>query len=344
MLIVACPCALLLSATFTNGSMLSKLQGRGFFVRNANGLENISEADTIVFDKTGTISMQGESRLEFREGALSEYEQKLVHAAVSQSNHPLSKAIALKLPASTGEKVKHFVEHKGLGINAEVDGHRVKIGSRNFVAGQRFVGEEAGSRVFVSVNDELLGHFLIRTSYREGLNELVTSLKSKYKLALLSGDNHSEEGHLRTIFGGDTPMLFNRDPQQKLEFIKNLQRDGYKVIMIGDGLNDAGALMQSDAGIAVTEDSNNFSPACDAILDGGSFKQLKKILDYCARQRTIIYGSFIISVFYNIAGLSIAMTGNMSPVIAAILMPVSSISIVLYTTLASSVFASKMAK
>jgi Cu+-exporting ATPase len=108
--------------------------------------------------------------------------------------------------------------------------------------------------------------------------------------------------------------------------------------MIGDGLNDAGALRQSDVGIVVSDNINNFSPACDAILDGKQFNKLKKLIDYCRKEKKIIYGSFIISILYNIVGLSIAVQGQLSPVIAAILMPLSSISIVLYTTFLSTLY------
>ena len=112
--------------------------------------------------------------------------------------------------------------------------------------------------------------------------------------------------------------------------------------MIGDGLNDAGALKQSNVGIVITDDINNFSPASDAILDGSSFIKLPAILAYCRNQKTIIYGSFIISILYNLVGLFFATQGTLQPVIAAILMPISSVSIVLFTTGMSSLLARKL--
>jgi P-type Cu+ transporter len=109
--------------------------------------------------------------------------------------------------------------------------------------------------------------------------------------------------------------------------------------MIGDGLNDAGALQQSNVGIVISDDINNFSPGCDAILEGKQFPNLKKLIDYCRQEKKIIYGSFIISILYNIVGLYFAVQGDLSPVIAAILMPVSSVSIVIYTSVVSSILA-----
>lgn len=341
-LIVACPCALLLSATFTNGNMLSRLQKAGFYVKSANALESLAEADTIVFDKTGTITLQTGSIVKFENGALSEYEMLLVRSLAIQSSHPLSKAVVSALPLQAPLTVKKFREEKGRGCFAVIDGHDVKLGSAEFVTDAAVIVQPDSSRVFVSINNEILGYFAVTTMYRDGLAEQMVQIRSKYQVAMISGDNNSEEKFLETIFKSKSVLLFEQSPQQKLEHIHNLQKSGRKVIMIGDGLNDAGALQQSNAGVVISDDINNFSPACDAILDGKQFNKLKQLLDYCRKQKPIIYGSFIISVLYNIVGLSYAVQGELSPVIAAILMPVSSASIVLYTTLMSSWFGRKI--
>jgi len=341
-LIVACPCALLLSATFTNGNILSRLQKAGFYIKSANALESIGEAGTIVFDKTGTISLQSSSTITFEEGALSEYEQQLVRSLAVQSNHPLSKAIAAHLSAQAPLPVKNFIEEKGRGSAATVGNEVVKLGSEEFIRGHRSPRGSDSSQVYVSVNGEVLGYFAIKVSYRDGLVGLIHHLKRRYRLAVISGDNNAEERVLGKIFGADTTLLFEQSPQDKLNFIDQLQKKGERVIMIGDGLNDAGALQQSNAGIVISDDINNFSPACDAILDGQQFGRLGLLLDYCKKEKSVIYGSFIISILYNIVGLSYAVQGNLSPVIAAILMPVSSVSIVLYTTLVSGWFARKL--
>lgn len=331
-LIVACPCALLLSATFTNGNMLAKLQGRNFFIRNAGVLEDLSAADTIVFDKTGTLSLQDTQSITFEGSPLNSEEKALARSLASQSNHPLSKAIDQLLSETDRLPVKDFQEEKGRGSRGLVNAIEVKLGSRKFVGETNGEINKEGSRVYLSVAGKVLGYFLIDQKYREGLSDLILDLKKHYKLALLSGDNDSERHHLQTIFGMDADLTFQQSPQDKLNYIKKLQESGRRVIMIGDGLNDAGALQQSDAGIAVTDDINNFSPACDGILDGRYFRKLNQFLAYCKREKNIIYGSFVISILYNFAGLYYAVQGDLSPVIAAILMPLSSISIVTYTT------------
>ncbi len=138
-------------------------------------------------------------------------------------------------------------------------------------------------------------------------------------------------------------MGFNQSPQKKLDFIQLLQRLKGKVIMIGDGLNDAGALKQSSLGIAVTDNINNFSPGCDAILDGRSFNKLPAFLKFSKNTVTIIHCSFLISLTYNLIGLSYAVSGNLSPLTAAILMPLSTATIISFTTVATH-FAAKRRK
>ncbi len=192
-----------------------------------------------------------------------------------------------------------------------------------------------GTHVFVAINNEVLGYYSIANQYRHGLSTLIANLKPQYPLYLLSGDKDTEKTNLQTLFGTNTPLLFNQKPDEKLQFIAQLQQQGKQVLMLGDGLNDAGALLQSDVGIAVSDNINNFSPACDAILDGQHFDRLGQFIRFARSGRTIIRGSFAISVLYNIVGLSFAVQGTLQPVIAAILMPLSSISIVLFTTLAS---------
>jgi len=158
-------------------------------------------------------------------------------------------------------------------------------------------------------------------------------------LSLLSGDNDAEKNNLEKVFGNDIPLQFNQSPQQKLDYVEKMQQNGANVLMLGDGLNDAGALMQSNVGIAVSDNTAQFSPACDAILDGSKVQLLDKFIAYARSGKNIVTASFILSILYNIVGLSFAVQGLLSPMVAAILMPASSISIVLLVTLLSSLSA-----
>jgi Cu+-exporting ATPase len=137
--------------------------------------------------------------------------------------------------------------------------------------------------------------------------------------------------YLNRIVPANAELLFDQKPENKLEYIKKLQASGKKVMMVGDGLNDAGALKQSDVGIAVTEDSNSFTPASDGILAAGKLNRLNEFIDLCVSNRRIVMASFMLSIVYNIIGIFFAVQGALTPMVAAILMPSSSLSILLIT-------------
>jgi len=127
-------------------------------------------------------------------------------------------------------------------------------------------------------------------------------------------------------------MFFNQLPADKMLFINNLKNQKHNVLMIGDGLNDSGAIKVADVGISVTENTANFPPASDVILDAKMFDKLPLFINYGKQTLQIIKANFIISLIYNLVGLYFAVQGNLSPLFAAIIMPISSISVILITS------------
>ncbi len=336
-LIVACPCALALSAPFTNGNILRVLGRQKLYLKNALSVERLSKIDAIVFDKTGTLteSKRGEVTLH---GKLSALEKSYVSKLVENSMHPISKKIKEKLTVDTTKlSLSDFEEIPGGGLKGTIDGHELRLGSAGFV--DERIEEESGC-VYVSIDGETTAYFKIRNLFRQGLDELIQGLNG-YDLTVLSGDNDQEQADLMKIFPVGTQMRFKQQPADKLAYIKKLQIEGKTVMMLGDGLNDAGALKQSNVGIAVTEDVSTFSPACDGILEGGALRSLSKFLAYGKVGRKIIIASFTLSFMYNIVGLGFAVSGALTPIFAAILMPLSSITIVAFTTLTGNYFARK---
>ncbi|MEO6733337.1 MAG: heavy metal translocating P-type ATPase metal-binding domain-containing protein [Ferruginibacter sp.] len=340
-LIVACPCSLLLSATFTYGNMLRIFGKNKLYLKNAGVIESLAKTDTIVFDKTGTITQNQAATVTYKGTPLNQKELAAVQAVTGQSSHPLSKIIAQNIGAFEGDQlltVDEFKEFTGKGIEAMVNDMPVKIGSAAFV-NEYYDGSalDSGSHIYVQLNKVQMGAFTINNEYRAGIKTAIICLQQKkYELHLLSGDNDAEKNTLRKLFGKHSDVQFNRSPQDKLDTIKQLQAQHKNVLMIGDGLNDAGALMQSDTGIAVSDHTSQFSPACDAIIDGSKVGMIHQFLSYAQAGKKIVTASFILSILYNIAGLSFAVQGTMSPIVAAILMPASSISIVLLVTVLSS--------
>ncbi|MBX7225709.1 MAG: heavy metal translocating P-type ATPase metal-binding domain-containing protein [Chitinophagales bacterium] len=333
-LIVACPCALLLSASFTYGAILGILRKNGFFAKDANTLELLSGTDVIVFDKTGTISAQAHSSVEYHGRELAHYEKKILATLAFQSNHIYSKQLLHFLNEQAGLPVEHFKEIPHEGVEAIVGGIHVKLGKQSYVDIDGILEKCPSSSVYFSLEGVPLGYFKMFAAWRPGFIELAEQLKKRnYQLYLLSGDKPTEDKLLKKTFGES--MYFSQTPMQKRTFIQTLQQKGKKVIMIGDGLNDAGAIKQSDVGIVLTDNTNNFLPACNAILKGTRLNHLMDFIEVAGRSKRIVHISFLISLIYNVIGLYYAVQGILNPMIAAILMPASTISIVLFTSIAS---------
>jgi len=320
----------LLSHSFTNGNILRILGRNKFYLRGAQTIEDIAGIDHIVFDKTGTLTTLKEQDMIYTGVPLSNAEQQYIAVIAAQSNHPLSRALAHQLNRDTALRVQSLRETPGKGIEGAVNGRRIAIGSKQFIAGSSSREPEA-SEVFVAIDGTCYGYFTIQNHYRKPVPALVQALRSHYRLAVISGDNASEGQHLQQILGGKTPVLFHQSPEDKLHFIRHLQGQGSKVMMLGDGLNDAGALQQSNVGVAVTEDCNNFTPASDAIIEAGQLWKLPLFIRLCKANRQIVIASFVLSITYNIIGIFFAVRGVLSPLVAAILMPASSLGILLIT-------------
>ncbi|WP_417199421.1 heavy metal translocating P-type ATPase [Bizionia sp.] len=340
-LIIACPCAIALSAPFTLGNLLRIFGKLKFYLKNASVIEQLATINTIIFDKTGTITSNKQSSATYDGVALSTSEEILLKNTLRGSNHPLSRTLYDILDEHDIITLNHFEEHLGQGIESTHQNDTMKIGSASFV-GFKQDKSILNTTVHINSNNQYKGKYTFYNSYRKGLSKLFNSLKHEYDLVILSGDNAGELENLKKLLPAKTKLIFNQKPDDKLDYIKYHQSEGAKVLMIGDGLNDAGALAQSEVGIAISENVNVFSPACDAILDASKFNQLYQYIKASKQAIKIIKWSFALSFVYNIIGLYFAVTGQLEPVIAAILMPLSSISIVVFTTVATNVIGRKL--
>ncbi|MEY3500455.1 MAG: hypothetical protein RL308_2124 [Bacteroidota bacterium] len=340
-LIVACPCALALTAPFTFGNILRILGKQKFYLKNALVIEQLAKVDTIVFDKTGTITTNKKSNISYEGTTLSDENLFLVKNVLRGSNHPLSRMIYDFLPEGKRYKITHFEEITGKGILAEINDVKIQIGSNEFVNESKETSLQQ-TVVHIKINEIYFGKYIFNNQYREGLELLFKDLNKNYKIKVLSGDNEGERHVLEQLLPKGTELIFNQKPEQKLDFIKNLQKEGKNVMMVGDGLNDAGALAQSNVGISISENVNVFSPACDAILDASEFQKLNYYLKLSKKAITTIKMSFTLSLLYNIVGLSFAITGNLLPLIAAIIMPLSTITIVSFVTIMSNYYSKSL--
>lgn len=331
-LIVACPCAISLSIPFTLGNVLSVLGRKHIFLKNTMVIEDLAEINHLVFDKTGTLTQKG---LHFSERkSLSSYQERLVKTIVSQSNHPVSKLLQKELNVEPFSKLEAYEEILGHGVSGIVDGKKVEV-----VAGA-FQGEKSGTAILI--DGEVIASFLTVDKLRPEVKELFADLRQKYKLSLISGDNDLAKELMADLFGDENAVFFGQKPEDKLNFIDKLKAAGDKVMMVGDGLNDAGALKRADVGVVLTEEGNNFTPASDLILSVHSLNRLGDILILSRKSIQVIYKAYFFALLYNIVGLSFAVRGLLSPVIAAVLMPLSSITVVLIGVVLSTILLRKM--
>jgi Cu+-exporting ATPase len=342
-LIIACPCAVALAIPFIFGNVLRILGKNAFYLKNTGVIESLADVQAVVFDKTGTLTNRAQSELQFIGVPLDSNEKSMIRALVSQSSHPISQQILSFLlqediTSNNPPTVEKWVETIGKGIQGIVNHTFIKIGSKSFI--DIYLHNECPEDrgVYIQFDHTIRGYFHINNRYRDGLHKVIDYFKQSSNIFLLSGDNDREKSFLSPIFKSGQ-LLFRQNPQDKLDFVKKLQADGQKVLMLGDGLNDAGALQQSDAGIVVTENTNNFTPACDAILHADHFEQLPQLLEYTRKSINLVYLAYGMAFIYNIFGLSYAVTGVFTPVVAAILMPLSSVTVVLFGVLSSNVLA-----
>jgi Cu+-exporting ATPase len=325
--IVACPCALLLCSTFTYGNMLSILAHNGMYIKNAAVLEKMKQIDTLIFDKTGTITTTQNNEVDFVGRELTLDEVSAIASLSNLSIHPLSKSISTYLNDVEIRLVNDFQSFDGKGIQGYVNGSFVRMGSETWL-NITSASSTHFTKVFVQIKDEVVGYFEVKNKYRGNVLTEMSTLKNDYDLHLLSGDNDAEKDNLRSLFEHESHLNFNQLPEQKTAYIRKLQDRGNTVMMIGDGLNDANAFERSDVGVAVIENENNFLPACDVILRADSMSQFSSLMTYVKHSKTILYITFAVSIIYNIIGLSFAMRGELKPVVAAILMPISTVSVV----------------
>ncbi|REG81657.1 heavy metal translocating P-type ATPase [Algoriphagus antarcticus] len=339
-LIVACPCALAMSTPFTLGNTLRIFGKSRFYLKNSNVVERLALIDAVVFDKTGTLTDPANAKITYIGEELSHETQAILKSMVGRSTHPLSNRINHWLVNQSGVSLDQVKEIKGAGIHAFYKNQEFRLGSAEFTGYKNSIKNQNGNIVCLTVEGQELGYFLIESGLREKASEVVEQLKEDYDLHVLSGDFSHEQKYLEEKLGSSIKFNFKQSPVDKLTYLKGLNAT-HHTLMIGDGLNDAGALQESEVGVAISDRVSHFSPASDAIMDSEVFGMIPNFLGFAKSSRLIIKASFILSLLYNLLGLGLAVQGLLSPVICAILMPLSSISVVVFTTLTTNFVAWK---
>ena len=243
-LIVACPCAIALAAPFTLGNVLRIFGREKLYLKEASVIEQMAKLDTVVFDKTGTLTTNQKNMITYEGVALSEEEKQLLTSTLRASSHPLSRSLYNILDKNNIQTLDEFEEEVGKGIFATAKNNTIKVGSYEFVGYYDELTSEVKNRttVHISANQIYKGCYIFNSEYRKGVAEIFEQIGVDKDVIVLSGDNEGERNRLEELLPKGTKLYFNQKPDDKLNFIKTLQQNGKQVLMIGDGLNDAGAL------------------------------------------------------------------------------------------------------
>ena len=340
-LIVACPCAIALSVPFTYGNGIRIFGRKEFYLRSINVIEPMVNITDLVFDKTGTITFNNQSKISWEGEPLTDEIKNIIHQISFHSSHPLSRQISSYLVGKNNIKFDHYKEITGKGIEVALGSDQWKIGHKDWLGVQP---DDNKTRVYVSKNNAILGAFVFENIYRSGIQNLFKTLHQNqgYNIHILSGDNDSEREKLTQLLPKNSQLIFNQKPENKLKYIEELQQNSKKVMMFGDGLNDAGALQQADVGVSVVDDVYSFTPSSDAIINGEKLEYLPQYLKFAKFNIKVVKWSYVFSLLYNTVGLTFAITGHLQPLVAAILMPLSSISVVVLVTVLTSLRGRKL--
>lgn len=328
-LITACPCSLTLSMPMTMRYIIKIFLNKNIIIKNNYVLEKISKINCLVFDKTGTLTYIGKYFIKYQGEKLSYLDKLIIGSLTRLSNHTLSKKILEYLKIKNKFiKVNNFKEILGRGIEGIINNKKIKIGSYSFINKKKKHDNEFNSKIFISFNEKIIGYFIIHNYYRKEIKNIFQKLKN-YKIIILSGDNnyHERKKLKKIISMKNIKILFNKTPEKKIKIIKKLKKK-YQVMMIGDGINDIGAIKESDIGSIILNKYSNFIPEADIILNYKSLKYIPSIFKLTNLGIKIIKINFIISVIYNIIGLSLSGMGKIKPIISAILMPISSLTVI----------------
>ncbi|WP_185856945.1 heavy metal translocating P-type ATPase [Blattabacterium cuenoti] len=332
-LIITCPCALVLSTPLIFGNIIRIFSQKGFYIKDIFTMERISSSKTLIFDKTGTITDPNKEKIYFV-GNMKDEEKKMIASLLKNSSHPLSQKILSELSIKNFYFIKNFREIIGKGLEGIIKDVPVKIGSSKYLGiTNKIINENEINQttVFISINHKFVGYFLFRNYYREGIEKMFQDLK-EYRIVILSGDhNDLEKKYLKSILPKSSQVFFSQSPEDKLNYVKKLQEKGEKVIMFGDGINDCAALTQSEVGISVSENPTSFFPSCDAFMQSNCINQIFLFLKISKVSTKLVFINLMISLLYNSVGIFFAVSGNLNPFISAILMPLSSFSVIFFS-------------
>ncbi|MDX8347236.1 heavy metal translocating P-type ATPase [Cognatiyoonia sp. IB215446] len=315
-LIITCPCAMGLAVPAVSTTAAGRLFRAGLLVKDGTALERLAEVDTVVFDKTGTLTMPAAAR-----DTLDAQMQGIALALTQNATHPVSQAIAASLDDVAPAQISAQQEHPGKGLSAIYQGQNVRLGSGAWLG--------TGRGTYIQVGDRKPQKITLRSELREGAAELVQNWQETgLAVHLVSGDDADETGTIAAELGIDS-WRADTKPEDKIAYINDLTAKGAHVLMVGDGLNDTGALAAAYASVSPATAADASRAASDIVLLNDNLTPLIELPAIARAAKARIVENFTISTIYNVIAVPIALVGLATPLIASIAMSASSITVLL---------------
>jgi len=328
-LIITCPCALGLAVPAVQVVASGVLFRNGVMIKDGGALERLAEIDTVIFDKTGTLTL-GEPEL-METGPVSTEALAIAAGLAEKSSHPLSRALARAVAARgiIPEAVNGIREHPGRGMSGMWRGKKVRLGSLGWCEAEGQGGDHSGHpRLALAVEGRAPVVFTFTDSPRPDAAETIRRLRrAGLAVEIISGDR---EGPVRAVAEqlGIESWKAGWSPRQKLAYVEGLREAGRKVLMVGDGLNDAPALAAGHASMAPSSASDIGRTAADLVFLGSSLSAVWLAREVAVRARRLMTQNFVWALFYNVVAVPVAVLGLATPLFAAIAMSSSSIIVV----------------
>lgn len=329
-LIITCPCALGLAVPVAQVVASARLFKNGVMVKDGSAIERLAEVDRIVLDKTGTLTKAAP-----RAQALKQQvgQRPLIKTLADASHHPAARAVASLLDGQDGAPVQEMREVPGLGVEARWRDLRLRLGRPAWVAEIAAGSAEQSdllerAQLAFAVEGQGVSAYLLDQDLAEGAGEAVAWLEARgYAPAIYSGDrDFAVQSVAKALAIKDWQAQLG--PADKAQALDALSRQGHKVLMVGDGLNDAPALARGHASIAAAAASDVGRAAADVVLTRQSLSSLPMVLELARKTRRVIQQNFMIALAYNCVAVPLAVMGLVTPLIAAVAMSSSSIVVV----------------
>lgn len=331
-IIIACPCALALATPVATLVGLSLGASRGILFKEAAGLETMAKVDTLVLDKTGTITV-GKPEV-IKEHIYGQFDKKLLYSLVKSSNHPVAKGV-LEYLKKENEGIVDTILDEFTQIPAQ--GIKSKVREMNLLGGnKKLLDENSIETTFLSENtvfyfvidNNLMAIYELTDKIKEGVAEFVEDMKKmNIEVVMLTGDNGRMASKVASSVGIEN-FIYEQTPQSKADYISELHDKDKIVVMVGDGVNDILALARADIGIAMGSGSDIAVEVGDVVLLNDSIKSLHDAFKISRTTFGLIKQNLLISLVYNALTIPLAMAGYIIPLVAAISMSLSSLLVV----------------